>query len=118
MHYFSLDIEGFEFQILKTILLLKVDIKIIQVEMNHITKSRANDLCEYLKNSGHYLFERLGIDEMFLKRGFEVVSFDDLISKGDLSNCAKCANYLRTYVMKNGYYHLINSNAAIFLLSN
>merc|ERR1712241_369658 len=74
VHYFSLDIEGAELQVLRTIPFDKVDIKILDIEMNHIGQifeGSASDLRRHLENSGYEAFMRVGIDEIFVKRGFE-----------------------------------------------
>merc|ERR1719245_2144987 len=74
VHYFSLDIEGAELQVLRTIPFDKVDIKILDIEMNHvgqIFEGSATDLRRHLEKSGYEAFMRVGIDEIFVKRGFE-----------------------------------------------
>ena len=83
VHYFSLDIEGLEFQVLKTIPFHKVDIKILQIEMYYITKSRANELREHLMKNGYYLFAKVSYDEIFVMRGFEVMSQSHMDVKGE-----------------------------------
>ena len=83
VHYFSLDIEGSELQVLKTIPLHKVDIKIFDIEMNHLGETfdgSADDLREYLKTNGYSVFKRIKIDDIFVKRGFEVKSREDIMS--------------------------------------
>ena len=48
--YFSLDVEGFELDVLRTIPWDKVDIKVLSVEWNKITRDA---LPEYMKNIGY-----------------------------------------------------------------
>ena len=51
-----------------------MDIKILDIEMNHvgqIFEGSASDLRRHLEKSGYDAFMRVGIDEIFVKRGFE-----------------------------------------------
>ena len=49
MFYFSLDVEGSEFQILKTIPFHNVDIKVINLEINHVGEIFPGILKDILK---------------------------------------------------------------------
>ena len=62
-------IANFIFQVLRTVPFDKVDIKILDIEMNHIGQifeGSASDLRLYLENSGYEAFMRVGIDEVSL----------------------------------------------------
>ena len=71
---FSLDIEGSEFQILKTIPFHKVDIKVIDLEINHVGEifpGTFEDILNYLDAQGYdFHFEISGLDAVFVKKGF------------------------------------------------
>ena len=71
---YSLDVEGSEFQILKTIPLNEVDIKIIDLEIAHIGKifpGTWEDILNYLDAQGYeFHFEINGLDAVFVKKGF------------------------------------------------
>jgi len=74
VHYLSLDVEGSEFPILKTIPFDKVDIKVLDVEINHagsIFPGSAKDIDTYLKSQGYNLYAILSRqDAIYVKRGF------------------------------------------------
>lgn len=75
VHYMSLDIEGAEMAILRTIPFDKVDIKILQIETNHLGKvfeGNHTDLTELLTRAGYYHFQKLKIDDIWVKNGFTV----------------------------------------------
>ena len=60
---------NFVIQILRTIPFDKVDIKIFDIEMNHvgqIFEGSASDLRRHLEKSGYEAFMRVGIDEVSL----------------------------------------------------
>ena len=62
-------IANFIFQVLRTVPFDKVDIKILDIEMNHIGQifeGSASDLRLHLENSGYEAFMRVGIDEVSL----------------------------------------------------
>lgn len=68
---FSLDIEGAELQVLKTVPWDKVDIKVIIIEVNHIGeifKGSAKQLNQFLKKSGFQFHKSLEIDDIYIKR--------------------------------------------------
>ena len=73
--FFSLDIEGDELTVLKTIPWKKVDIKVLIVEYYHIKEGR-KALIGYMKGNGYTLLPELrkngwqGQDIVFVKRGF------------------------------------------------
>ena len=70
----SLDVEGSEFPILKTIPFDKVDIKVLDVEVNHagsIFPGSFKDIDDYLKLQGYDLHSILSRqDAIYVKRGF------------------------------------------------
>ena len=74
MFYFSLDVEGSEFQILKTIPFHNVDIKVINLEINHVTEifpGTLEDILNYLDAHGYeFHFKIDGLDAVFVKKGF------------------------------------------------
>ena len=69
--YFSLDIEGAEFEVLKTFDdLEKSNISLFGVEVNHageIFKGTKDDIHNYFKNHGYNFYGRLKIDDFFVK---------------------------------------------------
>ena len=76
---FSLDVEGSEFQILKTIPFHEVDIKVIDIEIYHkggIFPGTWEDILNYLDTQGyefHFKIPFQGIpflDAVFVKKGF------------------------------------------------
>ena len=71
--FFSLDIEGDELTVLKTIPWNKVDIKVLIVEYNHIKEGR-KALIDYMKDNGYTdlpeLIRHLWQDIVFVKNGF------------------------------------------------
>ena len=76
---FSLDVEGSEFQILKTIPFKEVDIKVIDLEANHLGEifpGTWEDVLNYLETQGydfHFKISFKGIsflDAVFVKKGF------------------------------------------------
>ena len=70
----SLDVEGSEFPILKTIPFDKVDIKVLDVEVNHagsIFPGSFKDIDDYLKSQGYDLHSIISRqDAIYVKRGF------------------------------------------------
>ena len=73
MHYFSLDIEGAELQVLRTIPFDKVDIKVLGIEMNHvgeIFKGSEKDVVKLLKEAGYDYFTTVKNDDIFVKNDF------------------------------------------------
>eukprot|EP00095_Tigriopus_kingsejongensis_P007423 maker-scaffold955_size76929-snap-gene-0.16 protein:Tk07423 transcript:maker-scaffold955_size76929-snap-gene-0.16-mRNA-1 annotation:"protein star-like" len=74
VHYFSLDIEGAEVPVLKTIPFDKVDIKILGIEANHIGEvfsGNHRDLKRMLKRAGYKYFRNIAIDEIWIKEDLE-----------------------------------------------
>ena len=60
---------NFIFQVLRTVPFDKVDIKILDIEMNHvgqIFEGTASDLRRHLEKNGYEAFMRVGIDEVSL----------------------------------------------------
>ena len=70
----SLDVEGSEFQILKTIPFHEVDIKVIDLEITYIGKifpGTWEDILNYLDTQGYeFHFKIGGLDAVFVKKGF------------------------------------------------
>ena len=67
--YFSLDVEGSEFAILKTLDWDKIDISIISVEMNHageIFNGSKEDIHALLEHNGFSYITSANIDDIFL----------------------------------------------------
>lgn len=80
MDYFTLDIEGAELQVLETIPFDKVDIQVLDIEMNHVGEvfeGSRNDIRNLLLKNGYKLWEKLSIDEVFVKEDF----YQRLLSK-------------------------------------
>ena len=82
VHYFSLDIEGAELAVLKTIPWDKVDIKVLTVETHLAGKvfpGTREDILEFMDSVGYELFDvRMGDgvqtkDDVFVKKGMEVM---------------------------------------------
>jgi hypothetical protein len=72
---FSLDIEGAEFQVLKTLPWDKVDIKVLLVEVDHLGKVFEGDLKsfdEFLVSKGYKFHQAIEIDHVYIKHDFVV----------------------------------------------
>ena len=73
--YFSLDIEGAEYPVLKTLDdLSQTDIKMIGIEINHageIFQGTRNDIQQYLKSNGYDFTGTCKIDDFFVKKNNE-----------------------------------------------
>ena len=91
---FSLDVEGSEFQILKTIPFKEVDVKVINLEINHLGQifpGTWEDILNYLETQGydfHFKISSKGIpflDAVFVKKGF----LDELNSKRKIRSKGK-----------------------------
>ena len=63
--YFSLDIEGDELQVLKTIPFDKLNIKIMTVEVHH-PSNRSAKVRAYMESQGHLLSGAIAIDFVFV----------------------------------------------------
>ena len=74
LFHYSLDVEGSEFPILKTIPFDKVDIKVIDVEVNHagqVFPGSFQDIDNYLKLQGYQLHSIIqNQDAIYVKKGF------------------------------------------------
>ena len=74
MNYFSLDVEGSEFQILKTIPFQDVDIKVIDIEIDRagtIFPGTYEDISKYLDTQGYDFHSQITkYDAVFVKKGF------------------------------------------------
>ena len=76
---FSLDVEGSEFQILKTIPFQEVDIKVINLEISHVGEifpGTWEDILNYLDTQGYEFHFKISfgeisfLDAVFVKKGF------------------------------------------------
>ena len=71
--FFSLDIEGDELRVLKTIPWKTIDVKVLIVEHKHIQEGRSA-LIDYMKGNGYTALPELSRrgwqDIVFVKRGF------------------------------------------------
>ena len=74
MNYFSLDVEGSEFQILKTIPFQDVDIKVLDIEIDRagtIFPGTYEDISKYLDTHGYDFHSQITkYDAVFVKKGF------------------------------------------------
>jgi len=74
VHYFSLDVEGSEFQILKTIPFQDVDIKVLDIEIDRagtIFPGTYEDISKYLDTQGYEFHSQITkYDAVFVKKGF------------------------------------------------
>ena len=71
MDYFSLDIEGAEFQVLKTIPFSIANINLFGIETAHAGKifdGSENDIMELLKKNGYDYIARTRLDKFFQKQ--------------------------------------------------
>ena len=74
-----MDVEGSEFQILKSIPFQEIDIKVIDVEVNHLGEvfpGSWEDILNYLKTQGYEFHMNIAfkgisfLDAVFVKKGF------------------------------------------------
>ena len=74
-----MDVEGSEFQILKSIPFQEIDIKVIDVEVNHIGEvfpGSWEDILNYLETQGYEFHMKIAyqgisfLDAVFVKKGF------------------------------------------------
>ena len=73
---FSLDIEGAELQVLKTIPWDKVNIRVMLIEVNHIGaifQGSLKALSQLLKKNGFKFFRSTNIDDIYVKRDFRAI---------------------------------------------
>lgn len=73
---FSLDIEGAELQVLKTIPWDKVKVRVLLIEVNHIGeifKGSPKDLIKLMKKNSFKFFRSSSIDDIYVKRDFKVI---------------------------------------------
>ena len=69
--YMSLDIEGGEIPVLKTIPWSKTNIKVVAIEANHvgaIFPGTLSELRKIMKDNGYHFVETVEIDEVYVKR--------------------------------------------------
>ena len=70
VNYFSLDIEGAEFAVLKTLEWKKSKITSLSVEMNHageVFDGSKEDIHELLKQNGYRYVKTVQIDDIFIR---------------------------------------------------
>ena len=74
VHYFSLDVEGAELPILKTIPFDKVDIKVLDIEVKHagqIFPGSKNEIIKFMYSKGYdFLTYVSDADAIFVKKGY------------------------------------------------
>ena len=63
--FFSLDVEGAEYSILRTIPFHKVDIRVIMVEMDH---SKGGEIIELMESNGYRIHKKMLHDTIFVKK--------------------------------------------------
>ena len=79
--YLSLDIEGAELQVLRSINFDEIDIKVISIETNHIGMiwdGTDTELKYLLNRNGYEFYKQVKIDEIYVKKGFLNSSKDEL----------------------------------------
>ena len=82
MDYLTLDIEGAELQVLRTIPFDKVDIRLLDIEMNHIGEGfdgTEQDISDLLKENGYRYYQKVSIDEIYVKEDLykELIEMED-----------------------------------------
>ena len=74
VHYFSLDVEGSELPILKTIPFDKVDIKVLDIEIKnagHIFPGSYREITKFMYSQGYEFFTQVSdVDAIFVKKGY------------------------------------------------
>ena len=74
VHYFSLDVEGSELPILKTIPFDKVDIKVFDIEIKHagrIFPGSYRDITKFMYSKGYEFFKQVeDVDAIYVKKGY------------------------------------------------
>ena len=74
VHYFSLDVEGSELPILKTIPFDKVDIKVLDIEIKnagHIFPGSYKEITKFMYSKGYEFFTQVSdVDAIFVKKGY------------------------------------------------
>ena len=77
VHLLSLDIEGAELEVLRSIPFDKVDIKVIVVEVKHVNKvfndaDIEQDIDKLLARNGFNLFAKVHINNVYVKEDFKL----------------------------------------------
>lgn len=76
VNYFSLDIEGHELEVLKTIPFDAINIETLSVEFSHVAAGR-QELIDFMETKGYYVYsfvvrtDKLAHDAIFVKYDFE-----------------------------------------------
>ena len=79
--YLSLDIEGAELDVLRSIDFDEIDIKVISIEINHIGTiwdGTHTELKYLLSRNGYEFYKIVEIDEIYVKKGFINSGKDEL----------------------------------------
>ena len=79
--YLSLDIEGVEIQVLRSLPFEKLDIKVISIETNHIRTTydgSSTNLDFLLRRNGYTRYKSVGVDEIYVKNEFMNAIKDEL----------------------------------------
>ena len=79
--YLSLDIEGVEIQVLRSLPFENLDIKVISIETNHIRTTydgRFTNLDFLLRRNGYTRYKSVGVDEIYVKNEFMNAIKDEL----------------------------------------
>ena len=79
--YFSLDVEGYELDILKTIPWDKVNIKVLSVEFIHLEEKgwHIQDLQAFMISQGYIVHSKVKRDFIFIKNEYRVNNFMDAV---------------------------------------
>ena len=73
MDFMSLDIEGAELDVLRTIPFGKVNIKVLDIETNHVGQifdGTREDLYQLLLDNGYQYYGRVAIDDIFIRNDY------------------------------------------------
>ena len=71
--YLSLDIEGAELQVLRSINFDEVDIKVISIEISHLGEiwdGTTTELKYLMSRKGYEFYKKVEIDDIYIKKGF------------------------------------------------
>ncbi|CAK9797843.1 Protein Star [Anthophora quadrimaculata] len=77
VNYFSLDIEGHELQVLKTIPFDKINIETLSVEFSHVENGQ-KELTDFMESKGYYVYsmvvrtDKLAHDIIFAKNDYKI----------------------------------------------
>ena len=74
--FFSLDIEGAELQVIRTVPWAKVNIRALLIEVDHlgeIFSGSQKELNKFLKKSGYKFLQSSAIDDIYVKTDFKIL---------------------------------------------